>query len=83
MNLFSKLDPVVFIISLVVGIFITYILEPRPTILYQYPTPFNADKIIYEDDVKNCYKYKSKKVQCPTDPSKIHKMPAIQLVRQE
>ena len=31
--------------------------------------------IVYEDDAHNCYKYKSNKINCPNDKSKINIIP--------
>jgi hypothetical protein len=75
MNLFNKLDPLAFILSLTIGFFIVYIFGPRPTILYKYPTPDNENKTIYLDNVDNCYQYHSEKVSCPTNTKLINKIP--------
>jgi hypothetical protein len=75
MNFFNKLDPLAFMISLAIGFFLAYIFGPRPTILYQYPTPNNTDTAIYKDDLNNCYKYQSAKVTCPSDKKHIHSIP--------
>jgi len=75
MNLFNKIDPIIFLLSLAIGFFIVYIFGPRPTILYKYPTPDNENKIIYQDQMDNCYKYSSEKVQCPKNKKLIHEIP--------
>ena len=68
--MFEKyIDPTIFLISLFIGIFLTYIITPPPKIVVKYPTPYNAGKITYIDDNKVCYKYKANKVSCPTDKS--------------
>lgn len=82
MNLFNKLDPIVFMLSLTIGFFIVYIFGPRPTILYQFPTPENADKIIYKDDFKNCYKYDIESVSCPNNKKLINQIPVQYKVEQ-
>tara|TARA_B100000927_G_scaffold288832_1_gene284245 strand:- start:4344 stop:4586 length:243 start_codon:yes stop_codon:yes gene_type:complete len=64
-----------FIISLAVGIFLTYITTAPPSIIYVYPTPENIDKIQYKDDSDTCYSFKYKNVTCPNDSSKIRKYP--------
>jgi len=78
MNFFNKLDPVVFILSVSIGFFIVYIFGPRPTILYQYPTPQNIEAV-YKDDLNNCYKYDSEKIQCPTNKKLINQIPIQQV----
>lgn len=75
MNLFNKLDPIVFLLSLTIGFFIVYIFGPRPTILYKYPTPDNENKVVYQDNTDNCYKYSSQKVTCPSNKKLIHTIP--------
>jgi hypothetical protein len=68
MELFNKLNLFYFILSFSIGIFFVYIFEPKPHILYKYPTP--NDNTIYNDLANNCYKYSSTKVKC-NNPLKI------------
>jgi len=75
MNLFNRLDPVVFICALAIGIFVSYVFGPRPNILFKYPTPQNASTIVYKDDLDNCYQYDPHVVQCPSDKKKITQIP--------
>ena len=79
MNLFNKLDPFVFILSFGIGFFIVYIFGPRPTVLYQYPTPQNTKEIVYQDDLQNCYQYSSEQVSCPKDKKLIQQIPVAQV----
>ena len=70
--MFEKyIDPVYFLISFAIGIFLTYVFTPPPKIVVKYPTPYNAGKITYKDDNNVCYRYKANKVKCPIDKSKI------------
>jgi len=78
MNLFNKLDPIIFMLSLGIGFFIVYIFGPRPTVLYQFPTPQNADNLVYQDDLNNCYKYTSESVSCPLNKKLINQIPIQQ-----
>ncbi len=71
MNILEYINPLVFFISLCIGIFLTYISTPPPKIVIKYPTPNNSGKIIYRDTADMCYKYNSKEVECPTDSSDI------------
>jgi hypothetical protein len=75
MNLFNKLDPIAFLLSLTIGFFVVYIFGPRPTVLYQYPTPENENSAVYVDNLNNCYKYHSNKVSCPANKNLIHQIP--------
>ena len=74
MRLLDYINPFVLIIAFCVGIFLTYVSTPAPNIVIKYPTPQNAGKVVYRDSADMCYKYKSKKVQCPADKSKIEKI---------
>jgi len=65
------IDPLIFLISLCVGLFYTYITTPYPQIVIKYPTPYNVGKITYIDKNNVCYKYQIKQVTCPKDKSKI------------
>jgi len=64
-----------FIISLATGLFFTYITRPEPTIIYVYPTPDNTDKIQYIDKADNVFSFDYKKVECPSDETKIKNIP--------
>lgn len=65
------IDPFYFLISLFIGLFLTYSFTPNPKVVYKYPTPDNADSTIYENESNTCYKYKPNEVDCPNDPSLI------------
>lgn len=73
MKIIDCIDPLIFLISLCLGLFYTYVSTPPPKIVIKYPTPFNAGKITYVDNNNTCYKYHIKKVDCPADQSKIKK----------
>ncbi len=65
----------IFLISLAIGVFLVYIIQPPSTIIYVYPTPDNVNQIQYKDDIGNCYKFDYEAVPCPKDKSKIHTIP--------
>ena len=75
MNPLKFIDPLIFLVSLCIGPFYTYITAPKPDVVIKYPTPFNAGKITYIDDAGVCYKYAVKKSSCPADKSQIKKVP--------
>uniref|UniRef100_A0A6C0B4P0 Uncharacterized protein n=1 Tax=viral metagenome TaxID=1070528 RepID=A0A6C0B4P0_9ZZZZ len=54
-----------FIVSFALGLFLVYCTAAKPTIIIKYPTPENSDKLVFEDDVENCYKFNTKEVSCP------------------
>ena len=53
----------------------TYMFTPPPEIVYRYPTPENVNNTTYKDKGNHCFKYKANEVECPTDKSKISKLP--------
>ena len=71
MNFFDFIDPLVFMIAICIGLAYTYATSPPPVVLIKYPTPFNINDTIYQDNAGLCYKYKIKEVQCPIDKDKI------------
>lgn len=60
----NNIDPVIFIISLTIGLLITYLLLPSPKVIIKYPNLHNIDKVKYIDNVGKCYQYDKKIVKC-------------------
>jgi len=65
------IDPIAFFVSFAIAFFFYYIFAPQKKIVMQYPTPENAEKITYQSDGDNCYKYKAQEVSCPVNKSLI------------
>lgn len=59
-----RLNYVSFFIAFALGIFYVYISAPKQRVVIKYPTPYNADKIYYQNDDNVCYKYKVQEVKC-------------------
>jgi len=74
------IDVPVFIISLCIGIFMSYISLPRPHAVFVYPTPENIASIQYKDQTGTCFGFTSHHVKCPKDAAKIREYP-IQTLR--
>lgn len=72
-----KINSILFLLALGIGMFFVYISHPEPTIIIKHPTPENAGKIIYQDDAESCYKYKALEVECPSDPDLISDHPLV------
>ena len=73
--MFDFIEPLAFFIALAVGFLYAYLTTPYPRVVYKYPTPYNAGKIVYIDDADVCYKYRVQEVQCPADKDKIKTLP--------
>ena len=71
----NHISPTIFLISLTIGLFIVYLVSDTPSVIYVYPTPNNVDQLQFKDKANNCYEFKSEEVQCPSDKSKISKIP--------
>ena len=61
----------IFLVSLSVGLFLSYISMPPTQVIYVYPNPDNVNKLSFKDKADNCYRFKSTEVDCPSDVSKI------------
>jgi hypothetical protein len=54
-----------FIIAFSIGILYVYISTPKPVVIIKYPTPYNANKIVYRNpNSEMCYKYEVEEVKC-------------------
>lgn len=65
----------VFIISFAIGIFIVYTMLGDMRTIYIYPSPENADLMIYRDKASQCFAFEQKLVSCPANPMEIAKIP--------
>jgi hypothetical protein len=43
--------------------------------IYIYPSPENADLMIYRDKASQCFAFEQKLVTCPVNPMEIAKIP--------
>lgn len=64
MILFKNIDPFYFFVSFAIGLFVVYILNPAPSVVVKFPTPYNAGHVVYKDKSDSCYKYKAEPVDC-------------------
>jgi len=63
------------ILGIVIGIVAVMFVKPEKNIIYKYPTPETAGKIVYKDKNGVCYKYTSKQVDCDKNVSRIKDFP--------
>jgi len=64
-----------FILSLTIGLFYVYITNPPKNIIYKFPSPLNTENTIYKDNSNLCFKFESKRSECPIDKSLIKEQP--------
>jgi hypothetical protein len=65
----------IFLISLAFGLFAVYITMPDNRKIIVYPTHENVNSIQYRDKADNCFSVEEQDVTCPSDLSKISKLP--------
>jgi hypothetical protein len=53
-----------FVIAFLLGIIYVYISSPPTRNIIKYPTPYNANKIVYKNLDNQCYKYNAEEVKC-------------------
>jgi|TARA_X000000950_G_scaffold289533_1_gene415003 hypothetical protein len=75
-KLFSKgfINIKFFLISLAVGLLYVYVMGAPKKVIVVYPTPDSHDAQ-YVDAADNCYMFNAEEVKCPTNKSKIKKIP--------
>lgn len=53
-----------FISAFSIGILLTYIYNPPRKIIIRFPNPNNFNKLVYQDNNENCYKYNASVQKC-------------------
>lgn len=53
-----------FIIAFAIGVLFVYLSTPKQKIIIKYPTPYNAEKIVYKSENDICYKYQVSDAKC-------------------
>jgi hypothetical protein len=66
------INPLAFFLAFSIGIFLTYIYSKPKKVIIQWPTPENADKLVYKNNDNTCYKYKANETECPVDKTQIN-----------
>ena len=75
--MFEKINVIYFTISFCVGIFCVYVMTPKKSIVYKFPSPDNIETE-YQDKSESCYKYHSNEIECPKDDSLVEPQPIIE-----
>jgi hypothetical protein len=65
----------VFIISFAIGLFFVYATVGDMRTIYIYPSPENAELMLYRDKASQCFAFEQKEVECPVNPMEIAKIP--------
>jgi len=64
--------------GLVIGTIAIFCIKPEKRIVYAYPTPDTANKIIYKDNNSVCYQYDVTAVDCDQNESRLKEFPLAQ-----
>jgi hypothetical protein len=64
-----------FVAGLIIGFIAIILIKPEKNVVYKYPTPDNAGKIIYKDKNNICYKYNAKQLDCDKNESRLKDYP--------
>ena len=68
-----RIVPLIF--GIVIGIVAVLLIKPEKNVVYKYPTPDTAGKLIYKDKNGVCYKYNAKQVDCDKNESRLKSYP--------
>lgn len=63
------------LVGIVIGIIGILFINPEKNVIYKYPTPENAEKIVYKDKNGVCYTYKANSVDCDKNESRLKDFP--------
>jgi len=63
------------IAGIVIGIIAFLFVKPQQNVVYKYPTPENAGKVVYKDKNGICYQYKAEGVDCDKNESRMKEFP--------
>jgi len=59
-----------FFLGLAIGTVVNHLNTPSSTKIIKYPSPFNAEKVIYKGLSGDCYKVSAKSVKCSSEAIK-------------
>jgi hypothetical protein len=57
-----------FLVSLAFGLFCVYITGADIKVIHVYPTPENANTMLYKDKTDQCFEVKANEITCPSMP---------------
>jgi hypothetical protein len=59
-----KFNYITFFVAFILGLIYVTLSVPKMRKIIKYPTPYNADKILYKGLSGDCYKFKAEEVNC-------------------
>jgi len=73
--MFKHIQIVPLLSGILVGIVGIIFIKPEMKVIYKYPNPTNADKMIYKDKNGVCYKYSVKEENCDQNEARLKPYP--------
>jgi hypothetical protein len=67
----DRIHLILFLGAFVVGCIVVYYTPIEYKTVLVYPTPANAKRIQYKDDLGSCYRFSAKEVKCGSNPKEI------------
>jgi len=62
---FDFLNVPVFLVSLAIGVFFTYVFQEPPRVVFRHPTPENIETTTFRNAQGTCYRYRMRPGTCP------------------
>ena len=75
---FGRIRPLWFFAAFAVGLLVCYLVTPPPEVVVRFPSPFNADQIVYRDKSDGCFKIGAEQVPCPRDKAAVRPQPIME-----
>ncbi len=83
MLLLSRINVPYFFVAFAIGLLYCYLVTPPPQVVVKFPSPHNANKVVYKDANDTCYMYDVDRKTCPRDASKIREQPIAEAFLQK
>ena len=78
MILFGHIRPLYFFAAFAVGLLFCYLTTPAPEVVVKFPSPFNANQVVYKDKSDGCFMIGAEHVPCPRDRSLVRPQPIME-----
>lgn len=67
LNLSKYINVPVFLVSLIMGLFVTYMTAPPQQSIYVYPSEENSGSVQFKDTTGTCFAFEPVAQDCPSD----------------
>ncbi len=63
------------VLGIIAGVIAVLFVKPQQIVVYKYPTPENAGKVIYKDKNNVCYRFSATEQNCDKNESRLKDFP--------